>query len=81
MRGASRASYAELRERLSAEARGVVTAEPAQQVGPDRRHQIIAVETATSLQRVDQIQRARRAVHHRHRGGMIEFDHRRRADP
>ena len=27
MRGASRASYAELRERLSAEARGVVTAQ------------------------------------------------------
>ena len=58
-----------------------MAAEPAQQIGADRRHQFVAIESAAGFQRIDQIQRARRSVHHRHRGGVIELDHRRRADP
>ena len=62
-------------------ARRFAPAEPAQQIGADRRQQFVAVESAARLQRIDQIERARRSVHHRHRGGVIELDHRRRADP
>jgi len=57
-------------------ARRLVPAEPAQQIGADRRQQLIALQPAARFQRVDQVQRPRRAVDHRHRGGVVEFDHR-----
>ena len=43
---------------------GVVAAEPAQQIGAYGRQQFVTVELAARHQCIDQLQRARRAIHH-----------------
>ena len=61
--------------------RGIVAAESPQQVGTHGGQQLVAVEAAAGLQRIDQVEPARRSIHHRHRRGMIELDHRRGRNP